>query len=79
MTNKEVVVGSGAAFGRLRREDRTASTERHVNKPLLVSKYGGGNRSDVSMHRKNPPPPQKKVIYYGKRKQRCNFKRPTTI
>ncbi len=60
MTNKELVVGSGAAFGRLRREDRTASTERHVNKPLLVSKYGGGNRSDVSMHRKNPPPPQKK-------------------
>jgi len=31
------------AFGRLRREDGTASLERHVNKPASLSKIGVGN------------------------------------
>ena len=31
------------AFGRLRREDGTASSGRHVNKPASLSKYGVGN------------------------------------
>ncbi len=71
------------AFGRLRRKDGTASLERHVNKPVSLSKCWRKQRGTFwivirlitfcDLH------PKKEMIYYGKRCKRHNFERQTTI
>jgi hypothetical protein len=52
------------AFGRLRREDGTASSERHVNKPHSVSKCWRKHRKtfrhDLTSDNSVRPPPQKR-------------------